>query len=123
MLLISPALLAAAFAGVLWGICGGALPGISTSIAMALVMPFTYEIAPAAAMVLCSAASHVGSEHGVSIPAILIRTPASGSAAATVVDGYEMHRAGQGPGEALGLSLGRRYGRRPVPVSPAAGRC
>jgi putative tricarboxylic transport membrane protein len=99
----SPPIVLAAFAGVLWGICGGALPGISTSIAMALVMPFTYEMSPAAAMVLLGGV-YVGSEYGASIPAILIRTPASGSAAATVVDGYEMHRQGRG-GEALGLSL------------------
>ena len=31
----------AAFAGVAWGIVGGALPGISPSIAMALLLPFT----------------------------------------------------------------------------------
>src|SRR5918999_120079 len=95
--------LLAAFAGVLWGMFGGALPGISTSIAMALLMPFTYDMAPEAAMVLLGAV-YVGSEYGASIPAILIRTPASGSAAATVIDGYEMKRQGRA-GEALGISL------------------
>ncbi|MGE0119720.1 MAG: tripartite tricarboxylate transporter permease [Dongiaceae bacterium] len=93
----------AAIVGVLWGMFGGALPGISTSIAMALLLPFTFGMQPAAAMVLLGS-TYVGSEYGASIPAILIRTPASGSAAATVLDGYEMHRQGRG-GEALGLSL------------------
>ncbi|HEV7252731.1 MAG TPA: tripartite tricarboxylate transporter permease [Mesorhizobium sp.] len=93
----------AAFVGVLWGMCGGSLPGISTSIAMALLLPFTFSLDPSTAMVLL-ASVYVGAEYGGSIPAILIRTPASGSAAATVFDGYEMHRQGRS-GEALGLSL------------------
>lgn len=96
-------IITAAFAGVFWGMAGGALPGISTSIAMALLLPFTFGLNPATAMVLLSSV-YVGAEYGGSIPAILIRTPASGSAAATVFDGYEMHRQGRG-GEALGLSL------------------
>jgi putative tricarboxylic transport membrane protein len=93
----------AAIVGVLWGMFGGALPGISTSIAMALLLPFTFGMPPAAAMVLLGS-TYVGSEYGASIPAILIRTPASGSSAATVIDGYAMHLQGRG-GEALGLSL------------------
>jgi putative tricarboxylic transport membrane protein len=82
---------------------GGALPGISTSIAMALLLPFTFDLDPSTAMVML-ASVYVGAEYGGSIPAILIRTPASGSAAATVFDGYEMHKQGRS-GEALGLSL------------------
>src|SRR6266700_3020726 len=38
------------------------------------------------------------------IPAILIRTPGTNAAAATVLDGYEMNRQGRA-GEALGISL------------------
>ncbi|QFR34935.1 tripartite tricarboxylate transporter permease [Ancylobacter sp. TS-1] len=99
----SPSIIVAAFAGCLWGMLGGSLPGISTSIAMALLLPFTFDLNPSTAMVLL-ASVYVGAEYGGSIPAILIRTPASGSAAATVFDGYEMHRQGRS-GEALGLSL------------------
>lgn len=97
-----PVLLAAA-GGVAWGILGGALPGISPSIAMALLLPLTYSMEPTVAIVLL-ASTYVGAEYGGSIPAILIRTPGTNSAAATVIDGYEMHRQGRG-GEALGLSL------------------
>ena len=93
----------AAFAGVLWGILGGALPGISPSIAMALLLPLTYGMDPTAAIVLL-ASVYVGAEYGGSIPAILIRTPGTNAAAATVIDGYEMMRQGRG-GEALGISL------------------
>lgn len=93
----------AAFAGVIWGIVGGALPGISPSIAMALLLPFTYGMDPVTAIVML-AAVYVGAEYGGSIPAILIRTPGTNSAAATVLDGFEMNRQGRG-GEALGISL------------------
>ena len=79
----------AAFMGVLWGIFGGALPGISPSIAMALLLPLTYGMEPISAIVLL-ASVYVGAEYGGSIPAILIRTPGTNAAAATVVDGYAM---------------------------------
>jgi putative tricarboxylic transport membrane protein len=93
----------AAFAGCLWGIFGGALPGISPSIAMALLLPLTYGMEPVAAIVLL-ASVYVGAEYGGSIPAILIRTPGTNAAAATTIDGYEMARQGKA-GEALGISL------------------
>ena len=92
-----------AFAGVLWGILGGALPGISPSIAMALLLPFTVGMEATNAIVLL-ASVYVGAEYGGSIPAILIRTPGTNSASATVLDGYEMAKQGKA-GEALGISL------------------
>ena len=93
----------AAFAGVAWGILGGALPGISPSITMALLLPFTYTLDPTSAIVLL-AATYVGAEYGGSIPAVLIRTPGTNAAAATVLDGYEMNKQGKA-GLALGISL------------------
>jgi putative tricarboxylic transport membrane protein len=93
----------AAFGGVTWGILGGALPGISPSITMALLLPFTYGMDPTVAVVML-ASTYVGAEYGGSIPAILIRTPGTNAAAATVIDGYEMKRQGRA-GEALGISL------------------
>lgn len=93
----------AALAGLVWGILGGALPGLSASITMALLLPFTYTMEPVTAVVLL-AATYIGAEYGGSIPAILIRTPGTNSAAATVIDGYEMKRQGRA-GEALGISL------------------
>jgi putative tricarboxylic transport membrane protein len=93
----------AALIGVTWGIIGGALPGISPSITMALLLPFTYSMDPTAAIVLL-AATYVGAEYGGSVPAILIRTPGTNAAAATVLDGYEMNKQGKA-GLALGISL------------------
>lgn len=101
--LTSPVLLAAAFGGVLWGIIGGALPGISPSITMALLLPFTYGMDPTTGIVLL-ASTYVGAEYGGSIPAILINTPGTNAAAATVLDGYAMNQKGLA-GEALGISL------------------
>ncbi len=95
--------LVASLGGVIWGIFGGALPGISPSIAMALLLPFTYGMEPVTAIVLL-ASVYVGAEYGGSIPAILIRTPGTNSAAATTLDGYEMAKQGRA-GEALGISL------------------
>lgn len=93
----------AALVGVAWGIMGGALPGISPSITMALLLPFTYTMEPGSAIVLL-AATYVGAEYGGSVPAILIRTPGTNAAAAAVLDGYEMNLQGK-PGLALGISL------------------
>jgi putative tricarboxylic transport membrane protein len=102
-LLTSTPLVLIVVAGVAWGIAGGALPGISPSISMALLVPFTYGIDPASAIVLL-ASVYVGAEYGGSIPAILINTPGTNAAAATALDGYAMHRQGRGA-EALGISL------------------
>src|SRR5512138_1703093 len=93
----------AAALGVVWGIIGGALPGISPSISMALMLPFTYGMDPAVAVILL-AAVYVGAEYGGSIPAILISTPGTNAATVTVIDGYQMRLKGKG-GEALGISL------------------
>ena len=101
-LFVTPILLYAAL-GVTIGIVGGALPGISAAIMLALALPFTYGVDPVSAItLLCSI--YIGGEYGGSIPAILIRTPASGSNAMTVIDGYEMSRQGN-TAEALGISL------------------
>lgn len=89
--------------GVAWGIVGGALPGISPSITMALLLPFTYALDPTSAVVLL-ASTYVGAEYGGSVPAILINTPGTNAAAATTIDGYAMKLQGKAS-DALGISL------------------
>ncbi|MDR1744219.1 MAG: tripartite tricarboxylate transporter permease [Planctomycetota bacterium] len=89
--------------GVVWGTVGGVIPGINGTIAMALLLPFTYGMVPAIACMMLVAA-YCGAEYGGSIPAILIGTPGTNAAAATVLDGYEMHKKGK-TGLALYLSL------------------
>lgn len=95
--------LLAVFIGVAWGIVAGALPGITPSIGMALLLPFTFALDPGTALVML-ASVYVGSGFGSSIPAILINTPGAPASAATVLDGYQMQRQGQGA-RALGISL------------------
>jgi putative tricarboxylic transport membrane protein len=96
-------IIAASIGGLVWGILGSALPGLSASIVMALLLPFTYTLPPMPAIVML-ATCYIGAEYGGSIPAILIRTPGTNAAAATVLDGYEMNRQGRAS-EALGISL------------------
>ncbi len=102
-MLVTTPLALAALTGVAWGILGGALPGISPSISMALLLPFTYGMEPVSAIVLL-ASTYIGAEYGGSIPAILINTPGTNAAGATLLDGYPMKQQGRG-GEALGISL------------------
>ena len=70
---------------------------------MSLLLPLTFGMDPSHSLPML-AAVYVGAEYGGSIPAILIKTPGTGAAAATVLDGYEMQRKGLG-GKALCISL------------------
>ena len=65
-----------AFAGVLWGIFGGALPGISPSIAMALLLPFTVGMEATNALVLL-ASVYVGAEYGGFLPPCFFCSPST----------------------------------------------
>src|SRR6267378_3190551 len=102
-MLVTTPVVPAAIGGLIWGILGGATPGISASITMALLLPFTYTLEPMPAIVML-ATCYIGAEYGGSIPAILIRTPGTNASAAVILDGYEMNRQGRA-GEALGISL------------------
>ncbi|MET3927124.1 tripartite tricarboxylate transporter permease [Devosia sp. 2618] len=85
----------AMLAGVMLGIVGGALPGLTATMVIALLVPFTFSMAPLAALLmLCGI--HAGSNYGGAITAILLRTPGTPASAATVLDGYPMARKGQG---------------------------
>jgi len=89
--------------GVAWGIIGGAIPGISGAVAMALALPYTFGLDAATALVLL-AGVWAGANYGGSIPAILLRMPGTPAAAAAVLDGYELKRQGLAS-KALGVSL------------------
>jgi putative tricarboxylic transport membrane protein len=95
--------LIAVFVGVAWGILAGALPGITSSVGMAIFLPFTWGMAPGIALSLL-AGIYVGAEYGGSIPAILIRAPGEPSNVPATMDGYAMHMRGE-TGKALGYSL------------------
>ncbi len=88
--------------GVLGGILVGAIPGLSGSTGIILMLPFLVYIEPAAALIMMSGL-FCGSMYGGSISAILISTPGTPSAAATVLDGYPLARKGMA-GKALGVA-------------------
>jgi putative tricarboxylic transport membrane protein len=95
--------LVAIFFGVLWGVIGGMIPGINATIAMALLLPFTWSMDSHVAVMML-AGVYCGGEYGGSIPAILLGTPGTPPAACTVIDGYALHKQGK-TGVALGTSL------------------
>ena len=102
-MMVTTPLVFAAVGGLIWGVLGSSMPGMSASITMALLLPFTYTLEPTLAIVML-ASCYIGAEYGGSVPAILIRTPGTNAAAATILDGYELNRQGRA-GEALGISL------------------
>jgi putative tricarboxylic transport membrane protein len=89
--------------GVAWGIIGGAIPGISGAVAMALALPFTFAMDATTALVML-AGVWAGANYGGSIPAILMRIPGTPASAAALLDGYELTRQGRAA-KALGVSL------------------
>jgi putative tricarboxylic transport membrane protein len=91
------------FVGALWGIIGGALPGISTSAAIALAAPITFGLDPALALIFLGAV-YTGGTYGGSITATLLNTPGTPEAAIMVYDGYAMTRKGQA-GKALWAAI------------------
>jgi putative tricarboxylic transport membrane protein len=82
------------FGGTLVGTIFGALPGFTASMGVAVLLPFTYYMSPEGGLLLM-ASLYVGAMYGGSIPAILMSTPGTPGAAATVLDGYIMAKNGQ----------------------------
>jgi len=90
------------FLGVAGGILVGALPGLTGSVGIILLLPFVYYLDVSTAMVmLCG--MFCGAIYGGSISAILISTPGTPSAAATVLDGYPLAQKGEA-GKAIGVA-------------------
>ncbi|MBE0532353.1 MAG: tripartite tricarboxylate transporter permease [Rhodospirillales bacterium] len=89
--------------GVLVGIFVGAMPGLGPSIGIALLIPFTYGLSTSYSLLLL-VSLYMAAEYGGSISAILIATPGTSAAAATMLDGYPLRQKGF-PGLALGISL------------------
>ena len=98
---IKPVLVVAA--GVVVGILGGAMPGVSPSMAVAILLPFTFGMSPTMGMVMLCAI-YLASNYGGSITAVMINTPGTPSAVVTAFDGYPLAKNGR-PGYGLGVSL------------------
>jgi putative tricarboxylic transport membrane protein len=89
-------------AGTIAGVIVGALPGLSSSMAVALLLPFSLYLEPIPAIALLSALYCAGT-FGGSITAILINAPGAPPAAATAFDGYPLAVKGEA-GRALGIA-------------------
>lgn len=88
-----------AFGSVL-GIILGALPGLTATMGIALVMPISFQL-PTATGIGMLLAVYCGAVCGASIPAILLGIPGNPNAIATVEDGQLMTKKGMA-GQALG---------------------
>ncbi|OGB97312.1 MAG: hypothetical protein A3G35_17100 [candidate division NC10 bacterium RIFCSPLOWO2_12_FULL_66_18] len=85
------------------GIVAGALPGITISMGLVLLLPVTFGLDPATAMSLLIGV-YTGGMTGGSISAILLNIPGTPSAVMTGIDGHEMARRGQA-GKAIGIAI------------------
>ena len=85
--------------GTVLGILFGALPGVSSTMGVAVLIPLTYGMDAASGLIML-AGIYCGSTYGGSISACLLNTPGTPASAATTMDGFPMTRKGRG-GEAL----------------------
>ena len=91
------------FLGALGGILLGAVPGMTATMGVALLIPFSFgmDLIPSIGLLL---GIYCGGMYGGSISAILIHAPGTPSAAATLLDGYPMCQKGQA-GKALSIAM------------------
>ena len=89
--------------GVIGGIVVGIIPGLGVVMAVALLIPFTFTMAPEVGMSLLVAV-FVGGISGGCVTAILIRMPGTPAAVATLLDGFPMAQQGRA-GAAIGNAV------------------
>ncbi|WP_280570684.1 tripartite tricarboxylate transporter permease [Chromohalobacter sp. 296-RDG] len=95
MAAFSPINLLLAVLGVSAGIFIGALPGLSATMAVAVLVPVTFGMPTEAALIMLGAI-YTGAIYGGSYAAILVNTPGTPSAIATTFDGFPMAKRGDG---------------------------
>jgi len=100
--MLNPANFFFVFIGITAGIIVGALPGLTATMGCALLIPFTFGRPPIQGLLMLLGI-FCGGIYGGSISGILIRTPGTPSAAATLLDGYPLSQKGLA-GKAIGIS-------------------
>jgi putative tricarboxylic transport membrane protein len=90
-------------AGVAIGVVGGSLPGVTITMTVIVVLPFTYGLDPLAGLAAMTGV-YVGGSTGGLITCCLIGIPGSPSSIATTFDGFPMSRNGE-PGRAIWLGV------------------
>lgn len=98
----NPQIIMYIFLGVGSGICIGALPGLTATMGVALLLPLTFKMDASSGMLLLLGI-YIGAIYGGSVSAILLKTPGTPASAATAIDGYAFSQRGEG-GRALGIA-------------------
>ncbi len=80
--------------GTFLGTLVGVLPGIGPALAIALLLPITYTVSPASALIMF-AAIYYGAMYGGSTTSILLNTPGESGSVITALEGNKMARRGQ----------------------------
>lgn len=99
---LQPSILFFAFVGSLIGLIVGALPGLTSAMAVSVMIPLTFTLSPEQAFALLLPAYAAGT-FGGSLGAILLNIPGTGAAIMTAFDGYPMRVRGEA-GRAIGLA-------------------
>ena len=99
---LTPGNLFACFIGVVVGTIVGVLPGIGPVGAMALLLPSTFALHPATALIML-AGIYYGAMYGGSTTSILVNVPGEAGSVVTLLDGYQMTRRGRA-GAALAIA-------------------
>ena len=92
---LTPYNLLLALAGVIAGTVIGALPGLTATMAVAVLVPFTFTMEPSTALIALGAI-YTGAIYGGAYAAILLNTPGTPSSIATTFDGFPMAKRGDG---------------------------
>ena len=100
--LLNPVTLGAIALGTLGGIIIGALPGLTATMGVALLIPVTFGMDPVTGLNMLIGI-YIGGIYGGCVSSILLRTPGTPASAATVLDGYPMAQKGEA-GKALGMA-------------------
>ena len=97
--------------GCLWGTVVGVLPGLGPLAGLTLLLPLTYQLEPASAVIMLAGIFY-GAMYGGSTTSILVRIPGEAASIMTCIDGHEMAkqgRAGPGAGGGVDRQLHRRH--------------
>ena len=92
---LTPVNILLALAGVIAGTVIGSLPGLTATMAVAVLVPLTFSMEPAYALIMMGAI-YTGAIYGGAYSAILLNTPGTPSAIATTFDGFPMAKQGKG---------------------------
>ncbi|WP_433830340.1 tripartite tricarboxylate transporter permease [Actinoplanes sp. CA-015351] len=102
---LTPGNLLWALIGVTIGTAVGVLPGIGPALTVALLLPITFRLEPAAALIMF-AGIYYGGMYGGSTTSILLNTPGESSSVATALEGNKMARAGRGAAALATAAIG-----------------